>query len=303
MHNDWQRQLARAITKIESNDPQMMAQVAGLPLDNDKVHIIGVTGPPGGGKSTLCSQILQHLARDQKVAAILVDPSSPHSGGAILGDRIRMQALAANQNIYIRSLSNRGNTGGVSRSLVSILRLLISYDFEYILIETIGAGQSEVKIASIADTTLVVAVPNLGDDIQAFKSGILEVADVLVINKADLPGVDSLYTDLRESAQRTQQGWVTPICQTVAVKGHGVQELLDIINKHKQWLDLEGRLVDKRKQAAKFEVLELSSWMLQQHLDKLPAEVLAANLTRGDSNLFQRLETAYIEIINSLSEV
>lgn len=303
MLKDWQRQLARAITKVESLDLQALADMANLPLDNPGVHIIGVTGPPGGGKSTLCGQLIQRLGKDNKVAALLVDPSSPYTGGAILGDRIRMQSLADNPNIYIRSLSNRGNTGGVSRSVVSIIRLLMSYGFDYIIIETIGAGQSEVKIASIADTTLVVAVPNLGDDIQAFKSGILEIADVLVINKADLPGTDSLYMALQECALNERPGWVTPVCQTVAIKGEGVEELLDTVNLHRQWLSQEQRLVEKRRQAARFEIMELSSYMLQTYLDKLPAEVLAANLGKGDKNLWHRLDAAYAEIVKSLGEV
>jgi len=299
---NWQRQLARSITNLEAN-PEIIKTLANYPLDNASTHVIGVTGPPGGGKSTLCSQIIQHLAADHKVAALLVDPSSPYSGGAILGDRIRMQNLAGHPNVYIRSLSNRGNTGGVSRSLVSILRMLMHYGFDYIVVETIGAGQSEVKIASIADTTVVVAVPNLGDDIQAFKSGIMEIADVFVLNKADLPGIDALYTALQESAQREKDGWVTPLCQTVAVQGKGIEQLLAAFAKHRHWLNQQDRLLEKRKQAAKFEVMELSSYMLQKHLDKLPADILAANLSKGEFNLFQRLDAAYAEIAKSLGEV
>lgn len=297
------RQLARSISKIEGNDPQALAEVSQYPLDLSSTHIIGVTGPPGAGKSTLCSQLLERLAQEHKVAALLIDPSSPYSGGAILGDRIRMQGLTSSSNLFIRSLSNRGNTGGISRSVVGIIRLLISYGFEYIVIETIGAGQSEVKIASIADTTLVVSVPNLGDDIQAFKSGILEIADVFVINKGDLPGVDSLWRSLQESAQRERNGWIAPVCKTTAVKGEGIDQLLDAIHQHRKWLLQGDRLVKKRKQAAKFEILEYSSWLLQLHLDKIPAEALAAKLTTGKSTLFERLESAYKNILNSLGEV
>lgn len=303
MHKSWQRQLARAISRIENMDYDALAELAHLPLDNPGIHVIGVTGPPGGGKSTLCSQLISSLAREYKVAALLIDPSSPYTGGAILGDRIRMQTLGANPNVYIRSLSNRGNTGGVSSAVVSILRTLMNYGFDYCIIETVGAGQSEVKIASIADTTLVVAVPNLGDDIQAFKSGILEIADIFVINKADLPGADSLYTALRESAQKQRDGWSTPICQTIAIQGEGIEVLLDSIRQHRNWLGEEARLVEKRKQAAKFEIIELSSFILQKHLDGVPAERLAAHLTRGDFNLLQRLNQAYAEIVNSLGEV
>jgi len=301
--SDGLRQLAKAITKIENLDFQALADAATLPLDYDSVHVIGVTGPPGGGKSTLCNQLIKGLAVKHRVAALLVDPSSPFSGGAILGDRIRMQALVSNPNVYIRSLSNRGNAGGVASSLVSILRLLMRNGFQYIVIETVGAGQSEVKIASIADTTLVVSVPNLGDDIQAFKSGILEIADILVINKADLPGADSLYSALRESAQKQRLGWTPPLCQTVATEGLGISALLEEIHRHGHWLRQEGRLLEKRKRAAKFEVLELSRMLLQKHLDSVPAEVLARNLNRRGINLLQKLDKIYDELLNTFSEV
>src|SRR5690554_6107996 len=303
MHSSWQRQLARTISRIENMDTEALTQLANCPLDDPRVHVIGVTGPPGAGKSTLCNQLVQNLAQEHKVAALLVDPSSPYSGGAILGDRIRMQTLGSNPNVYIRSLSNRGNTGGVNSSVVSIIRAVMNFGFDYIVVETVGAGQSEVKIASIADITLVVAVPNLGDDIQAFKSGIMEIADIFVLNKADLPGIDALYTALQESAQREKDGWVTPLCQTVAVQGKGIEQLLAAFAKHRHWLNQQDRLLEKRKQAAKFEVMELSSYMLQKHLDKLPADILAANLSKGEFNLFQRLDAAYAEIAKSLGEV
>lgn len=301
--SDELRQLAKAITKIENLDFQALADAATLPLDSAAVHVIGVTGPPGGGKSTLCNQLIKGLAVHHRVAALLVDPSSPFSGGAILGDRIRMQALVSNPNVYIRSLSNRGNVGGVASSLVSILRLLMHNGFRYIVIETIGAGQSEVKIASIADTTLVVSVPNLGDDIQAFKSGILEIADILIINKADLPGADSLYSALRESAQNPRLGWTPPLCQTIATEGTGISALLEEIHNHGHWLRQEGRLLEKRKRAAKFEFLELSRMLLQKHLDAVPAEVLARNLNRKGINLLQKLDKIYDELLNTFSEV
>ncbi|MGI6364495.1 MAG: methylmalonyl Co-A mutase-associated GTPase MeaB [Bacillota bacterium] len=303
MHNSWQRQLARTISRIENMDTETLTQLANCPLDDTRVHVIGVTGPPGAGKSTLCNQLVQNLAQEHKVAALLVDPSSPYSGGAILGDRIRMQTLGSNPNVYIRSLSNRGNTGGVNSSVVSIIRAVMNFGFDYIVVETVGAGQSEVKIASIADTTLVVAVPNLGDDIQAFKSGIMEIADIFVINKADLPGVDALYSAIQESAIRHKDGWVTPLCQTVALQGKGIDCLLANIHEHGVWLRQQGRLAEKRKQAAKFEILELSSFYLQRHLDKVPAEILAANLANKDFNLLQRLNDSYQELVKSLGEV
>lgn len=295
----WQRRLAKSITRIENLEGEALAAAANLPLDNAGVQIIGITGPPGGGKSTLCHGLVETLAAKYKVAALLVDPSSPYSGGAILGDRIRMQALALNPNVYIRSLSNRGNPGGVGASLVSILRTVMNSGFDYIFIETVGAGQSEVKIASIADTTLVVSVPNLGDDIQAVKSGILEIADILVINKADLPGADSLYSALRESAQRQMEGWTVPLCQTVATGNSGIAALLQEIQRHWQWLQEQNRLLEKRKEAAKFEIIELSRILLEKHLDRLPAAALARNFNKPEANLLKRLEEAFVEILRT----
>lgn len=303
MPSSWQRQLAKEISQIENMAPAALAAAASLPLDRERVQVIGITGPPGGGKSTLCNQLLQKLGEKARVAALLVDPSSPYSGGAILGDRIRMQALVSNPNIYIRSLSNRGNPGGVGSSVVSILRAVMARDFSHIIIETVGAGQSEVKIASIADTVLVVSVPNLGDDIQAVKSGILEIADIFVINKADLPGADSLYTALRESAQRAVEGWTAPLCQTVAHQGIGIDALIEEIERHRQWLLDSDRLLQKRRNAAKFEVAELSRVLLEKHLEKLPTAALAGYLSHRGGNLLKKLDAAYAEILNSLEEV
>lgn len=303
MSNSGHRRLAKAITKIENMDFQALASAAALPLDNEAAHIIGVTGPPGGGKSTLCNQIVKALAVKGPVTALLVDPASPYSGGAVLGDRIRMQDLVSNPNVYIRSLSNRGNPGGVGCSIVSIIRTIIAAGFHQIVIETIGAGQSEVKIASIADTTLVVSVPNLGDDIQAVKSGILEIADIFVINKADLPGVDSLYIALRDSAQKQTQGWIPPLCQTVATSGIGIKSLLAEVERHRQWLLATGTLLERRKNAAKFEIMELSQALLQKHLEKASTEALVRNLSRRDKDLLTKLDEAYAGIAKLFDEV
>lgn len=302
MPNSRQRQLAKAITRIENNF-HALAMAASLPVDDLAVHIIGVTGPPGGGKSTLCNQLIKKLATKGPVAALLVDPSSPYSGGAILGDRIRMQELVSNPNIYIRSLSNRGNPGGVGSSIVSIIKTVMDAGFSYIVIETVGAGQSEVKIASIADTTLVVSVPNLGDDIQAVKSGILEIADIYVINKADLPGVDSLYMALKDSAQRLRKGWTPPLCQTIATTGNGMDCLLAEIERHRQWLVESGNLIERRKNAVKFEIMELSRMLLERHLEKISAETLAHNINRKNINILEELDRVYTEMTKTIGEV
>lgn len=298
-----QRQLAKAISQLENNEPDTVSQVMQLPLSDSNCHIIGITGPPGAGKSTLCNHLLAGLAQQGAVAALLVDPSSPFSGGAILGDRIRLNTLAQNPHIYVRSLSNRGNPGGVSRWIVTIIRLLLSQGFRYVVVETVGAGQSEVKIASIADTTVVVAVPQLGDDIQTAKSGMMEVADVFVVNKADLPGSGKTAKLLREIAAASGRAWKPPVCETIANRGAGCSQLLETLAKHHQHLRQSNGLEAKRRLAARFELVELSGWLLHQHLEQLLDHDSARWLTSGEVDIYRKLQAAYSAFIKSLGEV
>lgn len=298
-----QQQLAQSISRLENNDPDTVSQIMQLPLDSKNCHIIGITGPPGAGKSTLCNHLLAELAKRGRVAALLVDPASPYSGGAILGDRIRLNSLADNPNIYVRSLSNRGNPGGVSRWIVTIIRLLINQGYEHIVVETVGAGQSEVKIASIADTTVVVAVPQLGDDIQTAKSGMMEVADVFVVNKADLPGSKQIARLLREVAEHCGRRWTPPVCETIASRGAGSESVAEAVTGHRKFLLTHGELEHKRQLAARFELVELSGWLLYQHLNQLLAQSDSRWMINGKINIYQQLESAYSAFIKSLGEV
>ncbi len=297
------RNLARTISRLEDNHRETVSRIIQLPLDRPQCHIIGITGPPGAGKSTLCNQLLSQLSEKGKVAILMVDPASPFSGGAILGDRIRLNHLAQHPGIYARSLSNRGNPGGVSRWVVTILRLLMDKGFDYLVVETVGAGQSEVKIASIADTTVVVAVPQLGDDIQTAKAGMMEIADIFVVNKADLPGSEKTANMLREVAMDSSGQWKPPVCQTVATSGEGCQQLVEEISSHHTYLVDNNLLEQKRRNAARFELVEMSSWLLHRQLEELLGERQGQLLVSGQVDLYSRLEKAYEAFINSLSEV
>ncbi|MBM3813630.1 MAG: methylmalonyl Co-A mutase-associated GTPase MeaB [Acidimicrobiia bacterium] len=213
------RELARAATWIENRDPEGTKLLAELSPQAGKALVIGVTGPPGAGKSTLVGGLVSAVRAQAKTVAVLaVDPSSPYSGGAILGDRIRMQAHTGDQGVFIRSLATRGATGGVSRAVGDMITLFDGAGRDVVIVETVGVGQDEVDVARLAGVTVVVLVPGMGDDVQAIKAGLLEIADVFAINKADLPGADRLERELHD--------FDLPVVKTVATKNQGVAELL-----------------------------------------------------------------------------
>ena len=245
------RDLARLITQIENNLPSARSALAALYPNTGRARLVGVTGAPGTGKSTLVNEMAKAFrGLDQTVAIIAVDPTSPFTGGAILGDRIRMRDLAGDEGVFIRSMATRGNLGGLARATADVALALDAAGFDVILIETVGAGQAEVDIAQLAHTTLVVEAPGLGDDVQAIKAGILEIADVLVVNKADQPGAADAVRALRGmlSLAHGRTEWKVPICETVAVEGKGVDELLKAIDQHRSYLEASGEM-DQRKRA------------------------------------------------------
>jgi LAO/AO transport system kinase len=257
--------LSRLLTQVENDTPEGRRALAELFPHTGQAHLIGVTGAPGTGKSSLVNQLTLHYrkTRQSKVAIIAVDPSSPFTGGAVLGDRVRMRDLSGDEGVFIRSMASRGSVGGLAQKTAALVQVFDAAGYQIIIIETVGAGQSEVDIARLAHTTLVVEAPGLGDEIQAIKAGILEIADVLVINKADRPGVENTERALRSAlelahplkrtfihhGQKMEVGsgtagetdlWIPPILKTVATDGSGIPELAEAIERHKSHLHQSG---------------------------------------------------------------
>lgn len=247
------RAIARAITLIENRDPKAEAISNTLfPMAGD-ARRIGITGPPGAGKSSLVNKLTEHFCSDgKKVGIISVDPTSPFSGGALLGDRIRMSALGARDDVFIRSMATRGSIGGLSAQAADAADILSAGGYDIVIFETVGVGQSEVDIADNADTTAVVLVPESGDAIQAMKAGLMEIADLFVLNKNDRPGASQTEAALNmilRFAPEEDGGWQKTILRTTAPEGKGVKEVYDRINEHNQWLQADNRLTRKREEA------------------------------------------------------
>jgi LAO/AO transport system kinase len=244
--------LARLLTLVENDTPKGRAALDYLYPHTGNAHLVGVTGSPGTGKSSLVNQLAKAFrsAGVEKVAVIAVDPSSPFTGGALLGDRVRMRDLSGDPGVFIRSMASRGALGGLSRATASAAQVLDAAGFQIILIETVGAGQSEIDIARLAHTVVVVEAPGLGDDIQAIKAGILEIADILVVNKCDLPGADRTARALKtmlEMAHPTRPGqmtetafWETPVLLACSTGCEGVEEIAQAIHKHRDFLQASG---------------------------------------------------------------
>jgi len=243
--------LARAITWAESGDARFRDVLSGVNEHVGRGWRVGVTGPPGAGKSTLTNELINaHRDADRTVGVVAVDPSSPFTGGALLGDRIRMDGRTSDEGVFIRSMATRGGHGGIARATVDAVDAMDAFGLNELLIETVGVGQAEYDVVGAADTVLVVLCPGAGDGVQALKSGILEVADVLCVNKADLTGADRLVSDLEEAvelrAHEPHEGWVTPVVSCSAGKSEGVDSVLAALASHREWLE-DGRLEEHRK--------------------------------------------------------
>jgi LAO/AO transport system kinase len=245
------RAVGRAISVVEDGGEGQRRLVAAVYARTGRARVVGVTGPSGAGKSTLVDRLARRLRqRGETVGILAVDPTSPYSGGAILGDRIRMQTLYTDPGVFIRSMATRGSMGGLARSTRDAVDVLDAAGFDWVLVETVGVGQDEVDVVRSVDTVLVVTVPGLGDDIQAIKAGIMEIADVFVINKADREGAERTARDL-QAALELQEGagesWRPPIRKTVASLGQGVDELLAEVERHRAWLETSGELATRRR--------------------------------------------------------
>ncbi|MBK6630042.1 MAG: methylmalonyl Co-A mutase-associated GTPase MeaB [Betaproteobacteria bacterium] len=236
--------LARAITLLENDRPGAEALMAELAPRCGRAHVVGITGAPGAGKSTLINVLLgEYAKRGRSVAVVAVDPSSPISGGSILGDRLRMDEHGSREDVFIRSVSARGHLGGLSRHAGRIIDVFDAVGFDVVIVETVGAGQSEVEIRHFADSNIVVCPPGLGDDVQAIKAGIIEIADLLVVNKADLPQAERTVLDLTSAVHlRHRSDWGVRVLRTVATSGEGVVELIDAIEEHGRTTGIGKRL-------------------------------------------------------------
>ncbi|HUR14887.1 MAG TPA: methylmalonyl Co-A mutase-associated GTPase MeaB [Mycobacteriales bacterium] len=283
------RAVARLISLVEDASPALREVMALLAPRAGHARVVGLTGAPGVGKSTSTSALVSaYRRRGMKVGVLAVDPSSPFSGGALLGDRVRMQEHATDDGVFIRSMASRGHLGGLSWATPQALRVLSAAGCDVVLVETVGVGQAEVEVASLADTTLVLMAPGMGDGIQAAKAGILEVADVFVVNKADRDGADTVVRDLRYMLslgdRRTDEGWRVPILRTVASKGEGADEVVDAIEAHGAYLASSGRLEARRAKRAGDEVEGIALTSLRVdlrssgELDRLAALVVAGTL-------------------------
>jgi len=280
--NGERRALARVISRIESESPEGRELVRRLYPHSGKAHTVGITGGAGAGKSTLTGALAAEFRRRGKTVGIVaVDPSSPFSHGAILGDRIRMQDLALDEGVYVRSMASRGALGGVAPTLDSVVSVMDAFGFDYVLIETVGAGQDEVEIAGTALTTIVVNNPGTGDDIQALKAGIIEIADVLVVNKADHPGADVLVSQLQGLlALAPAEARRPPILKTNALKGEGLDKLADAIEAHRRELEETGRLQAELVEDARHQVLSLARSILLQRIQRSTSEADLTTLVK-----------------------
>ena len=284
------RSLARLVSLVEDESaalPSVMKVIAPL---TGHAHIVGLTGSPGVGKSTVTGALVRcYRAEGLRVGVLAVDPSSPFSGGALLGDRIRMQDHATDDQVFIRSMASRGHLGGLSWATPQALRILDAAGFDVILVETVGVGQAEVEIASLADSSLVVVAPGLGDSIQAAKAGILEIADIFIVNKSDRPGAQEVVRDLRTMLAMASYGageWKPPIIATTAPSGDGISDLAAAIGKHGSWLADTGKLGERRRARAREEISAIALTELRQRMGGLPGESrledLAARVAAGE---------------------
>jgi LAO/AO transport system kinase len=288
------RALARLISLVEDESPQVRSVIKDLLPSVGGARIIGLTGAPGVGKSTVTGALLSAFrAAGRRVAVLAVDPTSPFTGGALLGDRIRMQEHATDDQVFIRSMASRGHLGGLAASTPQAIRVLDAAGFDLIIIETVGVGQAEVAIASLADSVVVLLAPGMGDAIQAAKAGILEVADLFVVNKADKPDAQQVVRDLRNMialADRVQgdaNGWKPPIVTTVAVQGEGIDELVSRLDQHWSWLNSTGELKSRRQARAREELTALAFAALRGRLAASRLDELASRVADGTLDPFQ----------------
>ncbi len=268
------RAVARAITMVENRRAENSKLLKELYLQADHPYLLGITGPPGSGKSTLTEKVVMGWReKGLKVGIIAVDPTSQYSGGALLGDRVRMNEIITDRGVFIRSMATRGSLGGLNPAIFDTILILSAAGYNHIIIETVGVGQNEIDIVNLADTTLVVTVPEAGDEIQAFKAGLMEVGDVFVINKADRPEVGRMELIIKQMINMnervkdiTGKEWTPPVVRTIATRGEGIEDLLSRINEHFQYLQERDIIEDKREDVIKRQLINLMEDSLREKI-------------------------------------
>jgi LAO/AO transport system kinase len=305
-HRGDPRALARLVSLIEDGGPELRSVMKALAPLAGAARVIGLTGAPGAGKSTVTSALVAaYRARGLRVGVLAVDPTSPFTGGALLGDRVRMQDHATDDGVFIRSMASRGHLGGLAAATPQVIRALDAARFDVILIETVGVGQVEVEVASMADSVAVLVVPGMGDAVQAAKAGILEIADLFVVNKADRPQAQETIRDLRGMialADRAEDDWKPPIVTTVAIRGEGIDELVTRLDAHWAWLDKSGERDRRRVARAREEVAALALAALRGRMTRLPGDSaldpLAARVAGGETDPFSAAD----ELLGALTD-
>ncbi len=300
------RAVARLISLIEDGHPAMREVSAALAPHTGHAHVVGVTGSPGVGKSTSTSMLVgEYRDAGKRVGVLAVDPSSPFSGGALLGDRIRMQEHALDPGVYIRSMASRGHLGGLSWTTPQAIRVLDAAGCDVVIVETVGVGQSEVEIAALADTTLVLLAPGMGDGIQAAKAGILEIGDIFVVNKADRDGADATVRDLKHmlslGERRADDDWQPAVVKTIASSGEGGDDVVASITAHEEWLDTSGKLRARRLARAADEIETITLDALRARIGDLRTghdlESLAAGVVDGTVDPYTAADRIVAQIL------
>lgn len=293
------RAVARLISLVENASPRLREVMAALAPHAGRARIIGLTGAPGVGKSTSTSALVSVFrARGRRVGVLAIDPTSPFTGGALLGDRVRMQEHATDPEVYIRSMASRGHLGGLAWASPQAIRVLDAAGCEVIIVETVGVGQAEVAIASLADSTLVLVAPGMGDAVQAAKAGILEIADIFVVNKADRDGAQQTARDLRNMlslAERAAGSWRPPVVSTIAAKAEGIDEVAAELDRHQDWLARTGTLASRRLARARDEIEAIAITALRARLNDIHGnarlDALAEKVVAGTEDPYTAADT------------
>jgi LAO/AO transport system kinase len=290
------RALARAITLVENADPLAYELVREVYPETGRAFAVGVTGPPGVGKSSLIAALIRHVrARDRSVGVISVDPSSPFTQGALLGDRIRLADHFLDPGVFIRSMGTRGHLGGLAETTLQAMLVLDAAGKDVVFLETVGTGQSEVGVLAIADTVVLALMPGSGDSIQALKAGIMEIPDVIAINKMDHPMAKTMLNEVRQVLSLGgERDWTPPIVLTEAMRGEGIETLWEKIESHRAWLEQEGRLEERRRRNLAHEVFAVASTRAKQHLE---------NAVSGDAELRRLLDEVQRRELDPLTAV